>query len=212
MARIGDTETFEIGRPMELGREGLLFLKHRELSFGQAERLHIDKRFFVEDIILTPGSEKLQEIDPTLARGRFKPAKKLVADRRRIAIFPQVARPGIICPHVAGHCQPCSKYLNLFSMKILMPFSQKSVQLTTGNVYPGISEVCQQQRLGDMLLVMQLESVGFQLWVKMTDNPLRQLPQNMLPLGGQPTLQTKLRVARTNTNPLHDVILIPFED
>ena len=91
-----------------------------------------------------------------------------------------------------------------------MPFGQKPVQLTTGNVYPGISEMFQQQRLGDMLLVMQLESVDSQVRVKMPHNPLRQLPQDMLALRRQPPLKTKLRIERKQTNTLHDVILIPF--
>ena len=195
---------------MEFGREGLLFLQQSERRFWHAERLQIAPRFCVEDIILHPGSENLQEIYPALARRRFKPAKQLVADRCRIAILTPMARPGIVCSHVARRLQPGSQDLDLFSLKPLMPFGQKPVQLTTGNVYPGISEMFQQQRLGDMLLVMQLESGDSQVRVKMPHNPLRQLPQDMLALRRQPPLKTKLRIERKQTNTLHDVILIPL--
>ena len=76
--------------------KGSVLRKAAQLSLGQLLVLHIRPGRGVYHIVGMPGSQQLQEVDPTLALGAGKPGKPLIADMRAVAVLPLVARGGII--------------------------------------------------------------------------------------------------------------------
>ncbi len=65
--------------------------------------VHIFHGIFVDHIVHLPCTQEFKEIDPALAVGTLKPSKKFIANMGTIAVFPGMARSGIIDVNMIGN-------------------------------------------------------------------------------------------------------------
>ena len=50
-----------------------------------------------------PSAHQFQKVDPTLAAGALKPAKKFIADMGAVAVFAFMSGTGIVHIDISGH-------------------------------------------------------------------------------------------------------------
>ena len=107
--------------------------------------------------------QNLQEVQPAFAVGALEVGEQVVADRGAIAVLAVMTGPGVVGADVRRRGQPRRQHLVLLLVKGSLVFGQDAVELARRDVDAVLPQLLQQQRLGDLGLMILVQDVGDQV-------------------------------------------------
>ena len=196
---------FGVGQDHGIGRQPVP-VTGRHAAFS-----HIGQRLRME-VVTALGLEQFQEIHPAFGPGAGQPGKPFIAHVRAVAVFPLMARPGIVGLHVVRDRQTHGLDLGFFLMKALVAFRQQAAELPRRNLDAPLPDLGQQNGLGHMGMVMLVQQVGHPLRSIMAAPPRHRDRRRHRFSGGEwPWFPLVARIVEANHHVLDDIRPIPLE-
>lgn len=137
-----------------------------KLFLGQFVNLHIGERIHVQIKIGTSGLHTFQKVDPAFAGRTFKPGKLLVTDIGAVAIFAFVSGASVVHIDIGRDLKTGGKDFIFFLVKTVLAFNQQIVQIPRRYINSHLMQLFQQERLGDMAVVILIKAKPDQSWTK----------------------------------------------
>ena len=158
--------------------------------------------------------EQFQEVEPALARGAGEAGEELIADLGAGAIVPLVPRPGVVHLDVVRDRQGRRQEFGLLLVEGRVLLGEDAVEFAGGDVDAQLVQLFQEQRLGDVLVVVLVEDVTDQVRsvVAAGQDIGREWGDQACAVGGQPAFATVADDTGLEDQILNDEVLVSFED
>ena len=164
----------------------------------------------VDHVVGVRPAEDLQEVLPALAVGAGEVGEQLVADVRARAVAAPVAGAGVIDLDVRRPGPPRRQQPLLLPVEGRRDFRQQAAELAGGQVEAPLAQLLQQERLGDVVVVVLVQDEGVQVGavVAAGEHVGRQRGQQGAAVGGHKPLPAVAGDVGAEDQLLDDVVLV----
>jgi hypothetical protein len=175
--------------------------------------LPVGRRHLIDHVIDVRPTQDLQEVQPALVVGALERGEQIVADVGAVAVSSLVPRPRVVDLDVSRDLQTRRQQLVLLPVERLLLLSQDPAELAGGDRDAQLEQLLQEQRLGDVLVVILVEDETDQVRPEVAagDDVVRQGGDQGLAVGGLPAFAAVAGDLGAEDQVLDDEVLVPFE-